>query len=114
MEYIERREGRAAVIRMQKPLARGNYHDLPGKLIDALGAGGAGAVVLDLCDVEFMDTTGLNTLLTLLEIAKSAKAPFAMCNAVDGVRAALERLTLSASLNLQPDMEKAVAFCGGA
>lgn len=108
MDYIEQREGGAVVIRMRKPLSRGNYHDLPKKLIESLG-GGAEAVALDLCDVEYMDTTGLNTLLTLLEIARSSKAAFETRNAGEGIRAALERLMLAEVLNLQPDTEKAAA-----
>jgi anti-sigma B factor antagonist len=67
------REGDLTVLRVSGEVDLVNAHELAAALEAA--AGDSGAMVVDLCDVPFMDSTGLRSIIQLRERFQRAGRP---------------------------------------
>ncbi len=89
------------------------------RLLDALGelGGAAGAVVIDMAGVGFMDSSGLRALLDCERSCRDAGRPFALARPTDSVRRVLELVDLLDTLTVldevTPQTLAAVAEAAG-
>ena len=85
-----------------------------GQLLDEGTAHPAGALLVDLCDVTFMDSTGLNTLLAARRPLESSGKRLAIACRPDGAAADTFRLTaLDRVFDLYEDRETALRALRG-
>ncbi|MQS16815.1 STAS domain-containing protein [Streptomyces kaniharaensis] len=83
-------------------------HDVR-RLLDALVDGGEARVVVDLAAVGFVDSTGLNALLSAARRARDGRGAVRLAGAVPRVRDVVELSGVSAVLPLYPDVAAACA-----
>ena len=94
-------------------LAVGNILDeLDDKVIiaeiQARMQSGASSLVVDLSKQQFMNSTGLNFLLKLMNTSKKSGGKLALANASQQVKDLLEITKLQQVFQLQPSVEEAV------
>jgi anti-sigma B factor antagonist len=75
--------------------------------------GGDKALVLDLTGVEFLDSTGLGTLVAVLKRARSLDADLALVIASERVRKVFELTALTDAFRIHDDLDAAVAGLTG-
>lgn len=74
------------------------------------------AIVMDLGEVEFIDSSGLGTIVRSLTSIRHARGDLKLCNLPSGVRKILEMSRLNTVFDTHESEEKAVAafYCPGA
>ena len=105
--------GAAQVVRVQGELDLGTADRFSGALRTAVQAGD-GPVVVDLCDVPFMDSTGLHLLLNLQRRLARSRRSLAIACAPTGVHHLFELTRMDEMFDLHETCEAAIAAVQGA
>jgi anti-sigma B factor antagonist len=75
-----------------------------------LNAGGAKNIILDLSDVNFVDSSGLSAILIGNRLCKNVSGTFAVAHLNDYVAKLIKISQLDSILNILPTVEEAVDF----
>lgn len=84
-----RRPDDYVLVRPRGALDVASVADLRAQLVAAIGAG-SGRVLVDLSDVAFMDSSGLNVLVGALRAARAAGGDIHLCGPCSAVRRLIE------------------------
>jgi anti-sigma B factor antagonist len=104
------RHGTCAVVRAVGEVDLGTASRLSEAATAAIADIGP-ALVLDIGDVTFMDSTGLKVLLAVQKRAQLAGGMLAIANAARPVQRVIEVTGLDRTLTLCPDVDTAIATC---
>ncbi len=74
-------------------------------------AAGESWLVLDLGDVEFVDSSGLSVLITAMKRCRESGGDVVLARARNGVRKLLELTRLHRVMEVVDDLDAAVALC---
>jgi anti-sigma B factor antagonist len=75
-----------------------------------LNAGGAKNIILDLSDVNFVDSSGLSAILIGNRLCKNVSGTFAVAHLNDYVAKLIKISQLDSILNILPTVEEAIDF----
>lgn len=75
-----------------------------------LNAGGAKNIILDLSDVNFVDSSGLSAILIGNRLCKNVSGTFAVARLNDYVTKLIKISQLDSILNILPTVEEAIDF----
>ena len=107
MKIVEQRQGAVTVIRPSGPLTAAEVPQLRAH-VDREVQGNLGRVVLDMAEVPYVDSAGLETLLDLTEQMGHGAQVLKLCGVNKTVREVLALTDLAALFDLFDDANTAV------
>lgn len=105
-------EGNARIIVLKGKLDSANAPEAEKLMLGAL-AGGTGAVVLDMADLDYLSSAGLRVVLMAAKRLKSSGGHFALCSVRPAILEILDIAGFTSILTLCPDRAAALAAVGG-
>lgn len=107
MQIKEQRHGAVTILAPQGPLCLTDAEEFEQKASDAMGRT-MGRIVVDLAQTPYVDSRGLEALLTVTEHLAQSGRVLKLCAAAETVREILELTDLSASFEHYADANSAV------
>lgn len=81
---------RVSVVKLSGHINAANAEGFQQQLLSALSAQPAAAVVVNMCDVESLDSAGLMALVSALTTAQQSNQRFGLCNVPASIRIIFE------------------------
>ncbi|MEW5946644.1 MAG: STAS domain-containing protein [bacterium] len=100
-------DGAVAVVALSGDLVEATMRPLPGRIQEAVGQGVRG-IVVDMNGVEFVDSSGIKSLIELKKSLDERRARLILCEMSDSVYGVFERLQLESVFNIKRTKEKAL------
>ena len=107
MEIQERKHGAVAVIKPLGPLTQPEVEELRTRMLEVRDRS-LGRMVLDACDVLYVDSRGLEVLVEVGDELARAGRTLKICGANEVVRQVFELTELASSFEQYPDVNTAV------
>ena len=108
--YASRTEGNSAILFLSGEVDMKSSPRARAQLLDMVAAGKA--VLVDMSEVSYIDSSGVATLVEGLQAARKAGAAFALVAVSPSARQVLELARLDQVFTLYDDLEQALATVG--
>ena len=109
MELTTREEGRVTIVTVRGDLVIGEPESTFKKTVTRLLEDGSVNLLVDLKDVEFLDSTGLGALVRALTTSQKEGGQTKLLHAGPQVRKLLEMTKLDSVFEMHEDLERAVS-----
>ena len=110
MKYsVEKREKYVVILLQEGKLNSLTAPKLKSELV-LFNAEGFNSIILDLKEVQFVDSSGLSSILVAHRLCKEAGGTFVLCNLSDAVKKLIKISQLEGILNIFPTTSEAKDF----
>lgn len=94
---------------LDKSIEAANSRDFKSKLIDLINQG-QHSIILNLSQIEFMDSSGLGSLISILKLLASHQGNIILCETQEPVKRIFTLTRLNQVFSLYPSEEEAFKF----
>lgn len=104
---IKQENGSLLIKPLEKSIEAGNSRDFKSRIVDLINEGNS-TIILNLSKVEFMDSSGLGTLISALKLLNSVSGKIIICEANDQVTKLFALTRLNQIFQFYPKQEEAI------
>ncbi len=101
----------AILLNPGRVLDNNNAHEMVETIVEAQDAGYK-YIIVDLCELEFLSSAGVGSILGTIETSREAGGDIVLCNVRPTILHVLEVLDLAEYLTVRADEKEAISVCG--
>ncbi|MCK4574603.1 MAG: STAS domain-containing protein [candidate division Zixibacteria bacterium] len=99
------------VLNPGRTLDNNNAHEMV-EVISSTQEAGRNNIIIDMCDMEFISSAGVGSILGSVETSREAGGDIVLCNVSDAIMHVLVVLDLVDYLTIKTDRQQSAEFCG--